>query len=184
MATVGISEAARLVGVSRQHIYKMVEKGEISVVKELKPGKSGDDPTDYRQLVDVSELQRVFGNLSTVDSSVDSRNRQPITPFDSPVDSEFVRMEADLLSGKQLLREREEQLRKAEEREAWLKKQVDETQNIVKLLGHSKPADTESTVPAAKHDQVVKNGRRQITELQSELEKLKSRGFFARLFNK
>lgn len=181
MATVGISEAARLAGVSRQHIYKMVEKGEISVVKELTPGKSGDDPKDYRQLVDVSELQRVFGKLATGDNSVDIQNRQPLTPVDSPVDSEFARMEAELLAAKQLLREREDQLRKAEEREDWLKKQVDETQNIVKLLGNSKPAEkpaeTRKVVSQEKYDKLKE-------QAEAEVERLQNRGFFSRLFNK
>lgn len=187
MATVGISEAARLAGVSRQHIYKLVEKGEISVIKELTPGKSGDNPKDYRQFVDVSELQRVFGQLSLGAGFVDNSNQPPITPVDRPVDSEFARIEAELLLAKQLLRERDDQLRKAEEREEWLKKQVDETQNVVKLLGHSKSAEAENMVPREEFDQLFQVGREQLKTLEAENRALKrraNRGFFARVFNK
>ncbi len=54
MALVSVSQAARLAGISRQHLYrKFIKTGEISVSKGLK-GET---------LIDTSELLRVFGEL-------------------------------------------------------------------------------------------------------------------------
>ena len=54
MALVSVSQAARLAGISRQHLYrKFIKTGEISVSKGLKG----------EPLIDTSELLRVFGEL-------------------------------------------------------------------------------------------------------------------------
>lgn len=54
MALVSVSQAARLAGVSRQHLYrKFINTGEVSVSKGLKG----------EPLIDTSELLRVFGEL-------------------------------------------------------------------------------------------------------------------------
>lgn len=54
MALVSVSQAARLAGISRQHLYrKFIKTGEISVSKGLKG----------EPLIDTSELLRVFGQL-------------------------------------------------------------------------------------------------------------------------
>jgi DNA-binding NtrC family response regulator len=54
MALVSVSQAARLAGISRQHLYrKYIKPGEISVQRD---GKG--DP-----VIDTSELLRVFGRL-------------------------------------------------------------------------------------------------------------------------
>jgi len=59
MAKVSISEAARLVNVSRPTLYKMLNTGKLtatSIVKHGKPVKT----------IDTSELMRVFGSLEGV----------------------------------------------------------------------------------------------------------------------
>lgn len=172
MAMVGFTEAAKLAGVSRQHLYKMADTGQISVIKELLPGKVGDSPKDYRQFIDASELKRVFGQLSVEEFSENSISLRPEL------------LEVELNAARHLLREREEQLRQAQEREEWLKKQVDETQGVVKLLGHSKQTEAEDVVSAEKFNQAMKKGQQQIDKLVNELDRTKSRGFFARIFNK
>ena len=54
MALVSVSHAARLAGISRQHLYrKYIKPGEISVQRDEKG-----DP-----MIDTSELLRVFGVL-------------------------------------------------------------------------------------------------------------------------
>lgn len=183
MATVGFSEAAKLAGVSRQHLYKMADAGQISIVKEILPGKSGDNPKDFRRAIDVAELHRVFGQLTAGDSV----ERQLITPDDSEKDSDYRVLEAELNAARQLLRDREDQLRQAQEREEWLKKQVDETQNVVKLLGHSmpeKPEPAEDMIPAEEYQKAMENGQAQIDRLVNALEREKNRGFWSRLFGK
>lgn len=62
MASVSISEAARLASVSRPTIYKLIKSGELSYTSVVKHGKSV-------KSIDVSELMRVFGALNVVSES-------------------------------------------------------------------------------------------------------------------
>lgn len=59
MARVSISEAARLVSVSRPTIYKLLKSGELSYTSVVKHGK----PV---KTIDTAELVRVFGALEVV----------------------------------------------------------------------------------------------------------------------
>ena len=63
MARVSISEAARLVKVSRPTIYKMLNSGKLSYTSVVKQGKD-------IKVIDISELIRVFGSLDGVIDSV------------------------------------------------------------------------------------------------------------------
>ncbi|HBQ0949556.1 TPA: helix-turn-helix domain-containing protein, partial [Klebsiella pneumoniae] len=54
-----ISEAARLVKVSRPTIYKMINSGKLSYTSVVKHGKG-------IKVIDTSELIRVFGSLDGV----------------------------------------------------------------------------------------------------------------------
>ena len=63
MARVSISEAARLVKVSRPTIYKMINSGKLSYTSVVKHGKD-------IKVIDTSELIRVFGSLDGVTDTV------------------------------------------------------------------------------------------------------------------
>ena len=63
MARVSISEAARLVKVSRPTIYKMINSGKLSYTSVVKHGKA-------IKVIDTSELIRVFGSLDGVIDTV------------------------------------------------------------------------------------------------------------------
>ena len=65
MARVSISEAARLVKVSRPTIYKMINSGKLSYTSVVKHGKS-------IKVIDTSEIIRVFGSLDGVIDDVKS----------------------------------------------------------------------------------------------------------------
>ena len=65
MARVSISEAARLVKVSRPTIYKMINSGKLSYTSVVKHGK-------VIKVIDTSELIRVFGSLDGVIDDVKS----------------------------------------------------------------------------------------------------------------
>ncbi|HBV2699342.1 TPA: helix-turn-helix domain-containing protein, partial [Klebsiella pneumoniae] len=65
MARVSISEAARLVKVSRPTIYKMINSGKLSYTSVVKHGKG-------IKVIDASELIRVFGSLDGVIDDVKS----------------------------------------------------------------------------------------------------------------
>lgn len=174
MAAVGFSQAAALAGVSRQHLYKMADAGQISVIKELLPGRTGDNPKDYRQVIDVSELQRVFGQLKTVSDFADKPSAQ---------EAVVMTLELELRAAQQMLRERDEQLRKAEEREEWLKKQVRETQSVIKLLGYSKQPD-QDFVSKEKYEKTVAKAAAIIKGLRRRLQEKEPRGFQAWFFGR
>lgn len=59
MAKVSISEAARLVNVSRPTLYKMLNTGKLTYTSIVKHGKQV-------KTIDTSELMRVFGSLDGV----------------------------------------------------------------------------------------------------------------------
>ena len=63
MAKISISEAARLVKVSRPTIYKMINSGKLSYTSIVKQGKD-------TKAIDTSELIRVFGSLAGVSDPV------------------------------------------------------------------------------------------------------------------
>ncbi len=65
MARVSISEAARLVKVSRPTIYKMINSGKLSYTSVVKYGKA-------IKVIDTSEIIRVFGSLDGVIDDVKS----------------------------------------------------------------------------------------------------------------
>ena len=65
MARVSISEAARLVKVSRPTVYKMINSGKLSYTSVVKHGKA-------IKVIDTSELIRVFGSLDGVIDDVKS----------------------------------------------------------------------------------------------------------------
>ena len=65
MARVSISEAARLVKVSRPTIYKMINSGKLSYTSVVKHAKD-------IKVIDTSELIRVFGSLDGVIDDVKS----------------------------------------------------------------------------------------------------------------
>lgn len=133
MAKVSISEAARLAGVSRQHLYKKyITPGVISV------DKGGDTP-----VIDTSELIRVFGALDgvAVDSQVTVNCLQEETQID---DIEYSRLQAEIKALRDTLADREAQLSEAKDREKWLQQHVNEVTGALRLLEHKKDEKTET----------------------------------------
>ncbi|EQD75094.1 hypothetical protein B1A_04144 [mine drainage metagenome] len=125
MATVSISEAARLVGKSRSVLYATyIKKGKLSVIKNSTTGKPE---------VDISELLRVFGKLI---GQADTDSKKDTLGHDRTVekDSEYNAMETELKGVLTLLRVREEQLSEAKEREAKLWQQVQDLTSAVRLI--------------------------------------------------
>lgn len=82
MATVGFSEAARLAGVSRQHLYRLAESGELAVITEILP----DEPGKSRKTIAMAELERVFDLRTAPDNNPDNP-RQLWTVPDNSCDS-------------------------------------------------------------------------------------------------
>lgn len=81
MARVSISEAARLVSVSRPTIYKLLKSGELSYTSVVKHGK----PV---KTIDTAELIRVFGDLEVV--SVGKSDAVQFDDVSTSVNSDFL----------------------------------------------------------------------------------------------
>lgn len=177
MALVSINTAAQLAGVSRQHLYKMAADGKISVDKNLLPGRSGNSAKDYRQLIDTSEIYRVFGQLQK--NVIDNQTVD--------VDRKIEELEFNVEALKTIINDREEQLRQAQIREEWLRRQIDESQNVVKLLTYNKSETRDGLtdlIPIADYNAMVVRARQKVSQLKEQNKILRNKGFFSWLFNR
>lgn len=137
MALVSISEAARLVRKSRSTLYKTyIETGKLSV---------GQDSATGRPVVDTSELIRVFGAIYTTHATghaTDTKTHNAThdaTPNATPPRDMAIDLLRQLVKSKEdQLAQAKEQLRAAQEREEWMRKQVDEMTGMMRLLQHKK----------------------------------------------
>lgn len=91
MAKVSISEAARLAGISRPTIYKLMNSGKLNFTSVVKGGKTVKN-------IDTSELIRVFGTIGNLPAATDFtvNPEQEITQVNSP-DLQQLRHEIELL---------------------------------------------------------------------------------------
>jgi hypothetical protein len=109
MSKVSISEAIRMVGISRSHFYKKyVNTNRISILVE-----------DDKKLIDVSELIRVFGSIQLEDNKSVQLNTDEDMVKIHDKDKIISLLEKQLNDA--LAREQE-----AHEREKWLASQIDE----------------------------------------------------------
>lgn len=104
MALLSISASARASGKDRNTIKRYLKDGRLSSSKDA----SGNT------VIDPSELMRVFGPLVS-DGTTDAQGQAPASAPDTPVLNQVV----------EALRE---QLRAAQEREEWLKSQLEQEQ--------------------------------------------------------
>lgn len=74
MAKVSISEAARLAGISRPTIYKLMNSGKLNFTSVVKAGKTVKN-------IDTSELIRVFGTIENLPAATEFtvKSEQEIT---------------------------------------------------------------------------------------------------------
>lgn len=111
MAKVSISEAARLAGVSRQHLYRRyITPGLISIEKD----------EESAPMIDTAELLRVFGDLKMPGQGI----------------TEPAAAAAELEMLRRRLAEMETQLSEAREREAQLWRHIGEITGTLRLLEH------------------------------------------------
>ena len=128
MAKVTVTEAARLVGIARQHLYRAyITNGKLSVDRDF----------NGRPMIDTSELLRVFGELKELpDSNKERLSETPLgdgydgmTQEDSGSEAEVIRLlKQELAEAK--ARERDI-LEKAAERELWLRQQLERAQAVL-----------------------------------------------------
>lgn len=106
MTTISISEAARLAGISRNHLYKKyINEGLLSVTTD-----------NNKPCIDVSELLRVFPNAKMItgdklhDNTVDNTENTDIIAV----------LKEQLAYAKEQVNKAEQQISKAENREVGL----------------------------------------------------------------
>ena len=121
MAQVSITKAAGLAGISRSTFYRSyINTGKVSV---------GSDQQG-NPVVDTSELLRVFGVLHDTTEDQDTKGVRDANDPNILVISE---LESELHRVRDILRIREEELHKAEEREQWLRDLLARSQNQLRL---------------------------------------------------
>lgn len=119
MTQVSITKAASLAGVSRSTFYRSyINNGKVSVTND----------SQGNPVVDTSELLRVFGVLH---GTVNESDTAGVRPSESSNDHVINELESELHRVHDILRLREDELRKAEERELWLREQLTNSQRLL-----------------------------------------------------
>jgi GTPase SAR1 family protein len=132
MPKLSITEAARLYGKSRSTLYKQNKNGVLSF-------SAGDDG---RPCIDLSEMIRVYGpvpNQYTQENELEHENTHEERAFDALLE---------------IIKRQEKQLLQADEREAWLRerleqsqRQLDRAQQQIQLLTDQKPTKSSRNRP-------------------------------------
>lgn len=134
MSTLGLREAARAAGVSRQTIYRYAAAGRLSVTQRQ----------DGTQGVDTAELMRVFGPLRDPETVAE---KAPVTPQDSPDSRLLQAIQGELEATKQALRMAQAALDQAQEREGRLLGLLEQQ---TRLLEHRPEPRRTASKPTAK----------------------------------
>lgn len=140
VSLLSITEAAEQWGITRPTIYRYIKSGKLSRRADKK--------------IDTAELLRVLGEPA-------AKKRKGVTPEVDVNPSVKTDDTFALQQQVEQLRQQVEQLKqeraKAEEREEWLKGQVEAAQQTIKLLEHQRPAPV-LTPPATNQQARPKRG--------------------------
>jgi excisionase family DNA binding protein len=142
-------EAAEAVGCTRQHLYRLVQKGKLSA-------SSGPDGT---RRLETSELLRVFGKLntpSTATATGDSNRGDTRLPqaTAAPVRHADV-LEVELRAAREALRVAEDRLREAAEREARLLELLSSQSRLLEHRVRDEPAPIPAPPPPARSSEAA-----------------------------
>lgn len=133
MARVSISEAARLVSVSRPTIYKLLKSGELSYTSVVKHGK----PV---KAIDTAELIRVFGAIDIVNVGnsdavkFDDMSTSLNSDFLQPLQHQLTLLQAENAALKDAVNARDEH--------------ISSLRQAMQLLEHKQSASDPQSVPA------------------------------------
>lgn len=177
MAKVSISEAARLVGLSRQQLYRRHLGDDVELSKRLSVER---DEAGGAVYVDTSELLRVFKSLK-IPGDQATAGPEPVLPVST--------VNVDRSAEVELLRE---QLAAAADREEWHRKHAGELAGGLRLLEDksrevSEVVKADSALIAELKKQVKRleaelaQSRKVNKELREALKAEQNRGIFARL---
>ena len=128
MAKVTVTEAARLAGIARQHLYRAyINTGKLSIDKDF----------NGRPVVDTSELLRVFGELKVSHEDDEKRHFKTVekTNINTVSRNEVDGKDEVITLLRQELEEskarEKEILEKADARELWLRQQLERSQAVL-----------------------------------------------------
>lgn len=135
MSLLSVTEAAEQWGITRPTIYRYIKAGKLSRRTDKK--------------IDTAELLRVLGEPA-------DKKRKGVTQEIEKADTEALQLQVEQLrlQVEQLQQERA----KAEEREEWLRGQVEAAQQTIKLLEHQRQATPGTTPPATTQQTRPKRG--------------------------
>lgn len=141
MATVSISEAAKLAGIARSSLYKYyIKTGKLSLSQN--GGK--------RPIIDTSELIRVFGSISsvdTLDNTVTPDRIQKVTDENCSLSSATDAQKLiDIAVMTETIKGQRTMLEQLQQENEWLKDLVNDLRNDVKQLTHQKTEPAPPTI--------------------------------------
>jgi len=126
---ISISEAAKMVKVSRNTIYEKFKSGELS---RCPSGK-----------VETSEILRVFGNSAGRHTRQEQKTHvqtvQSVQPEDTKTEQLY---QAHIKTLEEALRQAREQIEEAKDREGWQRGQIERLTDTIKLLEAPKKTTT------------------------------------------
>lgn len=136
MPQISISKAARLTGKPRSTIHRHLKNGKLS------KGTDGQG----RPVVDVAELERVYGPLQQMDMAQSGATRQTATPeWDRPDRADLIELEALKRENALLLNERDDLRRRldaeAEERRKLTALLTDQRRSEAAPIAPKKPVE-------------------------------------------
>jgi hypothetical protein len=177
MAKVRLSEAARRVGIARSTLYeKYINAGRITVETELFDGRE-------RKVIDLAELHRVFGDKPSLSDTDNSETARGVHVRRTEDGHKYSTLQATVEVLQEQLRSATERERTHQEREKWYQGQLESLAGAIKLLEHRGPVDPLPVVPAPTVDTALVEAERiKVAELEAQLAKERSRGFFSRVF--
>ena len=127
MTQVSITKAASLAKVSRSTFYRSyINNGKVSVTND----------NQGNPVIDTSELLRVFGVLH---DTVEGQDTGGVREANDPNILVISELESELHRVRDILRLREEELHKAEERELWLREQLTNSQRLLEHHNKHQP---------------------------------------------
>jgi len=173
MAKVSISAAARLAGVSRQHLYKrFIDTGRLTVERD----ECG------RPAIDTDELSEVFAvGGDACDDSPEVRRLRAAPGVDGGADDRrLTELESRLAIALGLLRDREGQLCEARERENWMRMHIDALRRSAEAGRAEAEVRQRAIVEQAKSH--LGKYRAALAAVRRELAAERARSFWSRLF--
>lgn len=124
MAQVTVRQAAELVGLSRQAMYRCISSGRVSATV----GHDGE------KQIDTTELMRVFGALQTTGQSEQKAPNHPRQTTATPEQSVSVNLQMELVELRAELRIRDTQIQAQAAEIEMLKQRIEELRNDRSVL--------------------------------------------------